>query len=207
MILTAQKGKGKKIHILIDGEYVFTTDDEFWFTSGMKSGAKISDEEFSEFKERADYRFGMNKAIDLLSRRDYSSAELNRKLCEKISPEVAAQVMERVEELSLIDDEAYAIKMAEYYQQSKGMGKKGIKNQLYRRGIDSDIIERTLENLQGDEKMSAVALIRKKYYNSLTDEKGRKRVFSALVRLGYSYSDIRSAMSECAQNIDFYCED
>lgn len=207
MILTAQKGKGKKIHILIDGEYSFTTDDEFWFTSGMKSGADITDEEFFEFKERADYRFGMNKAIDLLSRRDYSRAELRGKLCEKIAPETAAKVMERVEELSLIDDEAYAAKTAEYYQQSKGMGKKGIRNQLYRRGIDSDIIERTLENLPGDEKMSAVALIRKKYYNSLADEKGRKRVFSALVRLGYSYSDIKSAMSECAQDIDFYCED
>ena len=128
MILTAQKGKGKKIHILIDGEYVFTTDDEFWFTSGMKSGANITDEEFAEFKERADYRFGMNKAIDLLSRRDYSSAELNRKLCEKISPEVAAQVMERVEELSLIDDEAYAIKWLNIIS-SQGHGqKKGIKN-------------------------------------------------------------------------------
>lgn len=207
MILTAQKGKGKKIHILIDGEYVFTTDDEFWFTSGMKSGAKIDEEEFEEFKGRADYRLGMNKAIDLLSRRDYSYAELSRKLCEKVPPETAAQVMERVEELGLIDDEDYAEKMAEYYQQSKGMGKKGIKNQLYRRGIDGDVIERALEKLDGDEKMSAVALIRKKYYNNLKDEKGRKRVFSALVRLGYSYSDIKSAMSECAQDIDFYCED
>ena len=50
-----------------------------------------------------------------------------------------------------MNDEAYAIKMAEYYQQSKGMGKKGIKNQLYRRGIDSDIIRAILSrNLQGD---------------------------------------------------------
>ncbi len=32
--------------------------------------------------------------------------------------------------------------------------------------------------------------------NKLSDEKGRKRTVDALMRLGYSYSDIKNALSD-----------
>lgn len=207
MIITAQKGRGKKIHILVDGEYTFTTDEEFWYSSFMKSGAELTEEEYAEFKEKADYRFGMNRSMDLLSGKDYSRAELIKKLTQKISQETAERVAERIEELGLINDGAYAAKVAEYYAVSKNMGKKGIRSKLYQKGFTRDVIDETMENLVLDEEDSAVAVIRKKYYNYLNDEKGRKKVFSALIRLGYSYSDARSALRKCAEESDLYCEE
>ena len=31
MKITAKQGKGTKIHIHIDGEYLLTVDEDFWF--------------------------------------------------------------------------------------------------------------------------------------------------------------------------------
>ena len=46
MILTAQQGKGQKIHILLDGEYRLTTNQEFWLTCGLFSGMEIDEASF-----------------------------------------------------------------------------------------------------------------------------------------------------------------
>ena len=75
-----------------------------------------------------------------------------------------------------------------------------MKSELYRRGIDSDTINEVLEEYENENEtdniQTIVDIIRKKYYNKLVDEKSRQKVVAALVRLGYSFSDIRSAMSE-----------
>ena len=45
MIITHSKGRGKKVHILIDGEYQITTDIDFWAENFYKDGEDISEEE------------------------------------------------------------------------------------------------------------------------------------------------------------------
>ena len=49
MILTAQQGKGQKIHILLDGEYRLTTNRDFWLTCGLFSGMEINEAAFETF--------------------------------------------------------------------------------------------------------------------------------------------------------------
>ena len=56
-----------------------------------------------------------------------------------------------------------------------------------------------------DNVQTIVDIIRKKYYNKLVDEKSRQKVVAALVRLGYSFSDIRQAMREFSSD-EFYEE-
>ena len=50
-----------------------------------------------------------------------------------------------------------------------------------------------------------VDIINRKYYNKMIDENSRKKVFAALMRLGYGYSDIRQAMSEFSDD-EYYEE-
>ena len=60
MIITHSKGRGKKIHILIDGEYQITTDIDFWAENFYKDGEDISEEEWKNLTDKIYYK----KAVD-----------------------------------------------------------------------------------------------------------------------------------------------
>lgn len=52
-----------------------------------------------------------------------------------------------------------------------------------------------LEDLETDNVNSAVRIINKSYINKLNTEGGKEKVIAALMRRGFSYSDIRSAFN------------
>ena len=72
---------------------------------------------------------------------------------------------------------------------------KRIKQELIFKGIDREIVENTVDLLDNDPKNRIILVIKKKYINKISDEKGKKRTIDALMRLGYSYSDIKNALN------------
>ena len=73
------------------------------------------------------------------------------------------------------------------------MSKNHIKQEMYKRGVPNDIIAYTLEDIEIDNVSAVVDLILTKYRNKLDIQDGNKKVISALMRKGFSYSDIREA--------------
>ena len=45
MIISHTKGRGKKIHLLLDDEYQITTDVDFWADNCIQDGTDIDEEE------------------------------------------------------------------------------------------------------------------------------------------------------------------
>ena len=76
MIISSQKGRGTKIHLLIDGEYKITTDIEFWSINSVADGTDLSEEEWEELVSAINYRKAFNKCADYLSRRSHSEKEI-----------------------------------------------------------------------------------------------------------------------------------
>lgn len=196
MIITAQKGKANKIHISIDGEYKLTVDADFWFSSGYVSGDEIDEEQYKILADRIAKRRCFNRALNILSRRDHCEKELFNKLRRTDGDEAAAHAVERVKSLGYINDERYAQNLAEELGSRKGYGLRAIRSELIKRGIDRETADNTINTLTLDESDNIRVLLEGKFSRKLTTEKGRKQVFSALMRLGYSYSDILSALSE-----------
>lgn len=196
MIITAQKGKANKIHISIDGEYKLTVDADFWFSCGYISGDEIDKEQYQSLADRIAKRRCFNRALNILSRRDHCEKELYNKLRRADGDSAAQDAVERIKALGYINDERYAITLAEELASRKGYGIRAIKAELLRRGIDRETAENTINSITLDESDNIRVLLNGKYARKLTTEKGRKQVFAALLRLGYSYSEIRSAMSE-----------
>lgn len=196
MKITYSKGRGTKIHINIDGEYRFTTDVDFWFSSGIHSGDEISAEELDSLEEQINIRKAYNKGIDLLSRRAHSKKELIDKIKRTVDEKYAIIAVDKLEERGYVNDSEFARAYYRYLYEGKHYAKKRIFYELYLKGISRDTAESVAYEFEDDPVQSAKDLIGKKYLRYLADEKGRRKVFNALVRLGYSYSDIRSAMSE-----------
>lgn len=209
MKITAKSGRKDKIHIYIDGEYLLTIDEIFWFSCGLVSGDEINEEELTAFEEAAGSRRAFNSALNSLDYRDHSEKEIRAKLLRKHDADYVDEAVEKLIELDLVNDERYAENYARELFERKKFGKMRIKSELRAKGISADIanaaIEELFEEEEPDNVQRIVDIIGKRYYNRMNDEVGRKKVFSALQRMGYSFSDIREAMSEFSD--DEYYED
>ncbi len=200
MKITAKQGKGTKIHIHIDGEYLLTVDEDFWFSSGYVSGDEIDCAGLVAFKEAAGSRLAFNSAMYSLDIRDHSEREIRQKLSRKYDEQSVDTAVEKLLDLGLVNDRRYAELLTRELFERKKYGKNRVKSELFRKGIATDTINEVLEAYEEENEPNSVKrivdIIEKKYYNKLLDEKSRQKVFAALVRLGYSFSDIREAMSE-----------
>lgn len=209
MKITAKGGRKDKIHIYIDGEYRLTVDEIFWFSCGYISGDEIDEEELTAFEKAAGSRRAFNSALNSLDYRDHSEKEIRAKLMRKHGAEYVDEAVEKLIELDLINDRRYAENYARELFEHKKFGKIRIKSELIAKGIASDIASETVNSLFEDEEpdniQRIVDIIEKKYYNRMNDEVGRKKVFSALQRMGYTFSDIREAMSEFSDD-EYYEE-
>lgn len=209
MKITAKRGRADKIHIYIDGEYRLTVDEIFWFSCGLISGDEINEEELTAFEEAAGSRRAFNSALNSLDYRDHSEKEIRAKLLRKHDADYVEEAIEKLIELDLINDERYAENYARELFEHKKFGRMRIISELRAKGISSDIANAAVDELFSEEEpdniQRIVDIIGKRYYNRMNDEVGRKKVFSALQRMGYSFSDIREAMSEFSD--DEYYED
>lgn len=209
MKITAKSGRKDKIHIYIDGEYLLTVDEIFWFSCGLVSGDEINEEELTAFEEAAGSRRAFNSALNSLDYRDHSEKEIRAKLLRKHDADYVDEAVEKLIELDLVNDERYAENYARELFERKKFGKMRIKSELRAKGISADIANAAVDELFEEEELDNVQrivdIIGKRYYNRMNNEIGRKKVFSALQRMGYSFSDIREAMSEFSD--DEYYED
>lgn len=144
-------GQGTKIHILVDGEYRLTVTRDFWASQNIRSGDEIDDAEFAAFCEAAGSCRAFNAAVDILSRRDHSSKELQRKVARRSGAEFAREAVERLEEMGYVNDERYAHTLAQELYERRGMGKKRIEQELRQRGISRETASECAEELDGDD--------------------------------------------------------
>lgn len=201
MKLTYKKGKQDKIHISVDGEYSFTVDEAYFLSMGIWNGKEVDSDEFEEIKATISVRRAYNYAVSLLSRRDHSERELTTKLSQKGYAEGSKQAIAKLRDGGYVSDERFARLYARELQILKRYGKRRIEQELYRKGIDRDIIRETLEETEFDES-ELVSLIEKKYGRYLSDEKGIQKTVNGLLRMGYSYGEIRSALKQINENLD-----
>ena len=204
---SVKQGNANKIHIYVDDEYRATVDSDYWYSEKYRNYKEINEEELTELLDSVSFRRAYNKGLDFLSRRPFGTKELIKKLCEKGHDKQAAQkACERLIELGLLNDEEYARILANDLLERKKYAIKRVKQELIFRGIDREIVENTIDSIDNDPQKSIIILIKKKYINKINDEKGKKRVVDALMRLGYSYSDIKTALNQISEfdGEDFY---
>ena len=200
MKLTVKEGKANKIHIYVDEEYRATVDSDYWYSEKYRNYKEINEAELTELLDSVSFRRAYNKGLDLLSRRPYGVKELIKKLCEKGHEKEASQkACDRLLELGLLNDEEYARILANDLLERKNYSTKRIKQELSFRGIPREIIENTVDSLDNDAENRIILVIKKKYLNKLNDEKGRKRAIDGLLRLGFSYSEIKSALKQVSE--------
>lgn len=203
MLITAIEPRRKAMSALyIDGEFVMNLDTQTLIENRFDVGREIDDEDLHEIIRLSNERRAKEKALWLISYRDHSKKELTDKIKRTCDKESAEKAVDRMEELGLVNDEAYAKNYAKKLLFSKHMSKKAASFELAKKGIDRELSQEILESIEVDERQQIREVIDKKYRN-LNDEKIKRRAFSALQRLGYRYDDIRAVFEEYIEEDEY----
>jgi len=131
------------------------------------------------------YKEAMAAAGRLLARRPYSTKEVRDRLARKYEAEVTDQVVERLTELRLLDDEAFALQWAR--ERSTKKGSRVLRFELSGKGIDGPAAESALAEVQAIELQAATRLaerhLRKVMAKPLAHQAGSIR--QMLIRRGF----------------------
>ncbi len=195
-ITDIKKGRKYLSAIYIDGELAVRIDTRVILEENVRIGKEITDEQLKELIDLSNLRRAKEKALWLISHRDHSKKELVDKIAKTADKESAEIAADRMEELGLVNDEKYARRYAEELINVKHLSKNAVKYKLLQKGIDRDLIDEILCETETDPKEHIRAIIERKYLKNLSDEKGKRRCFAGLQRMGYGYSDINSVLQE-----------
>lgn len=141
------------------------------------------------------------KAAQLASGRMLSRKELTDKLSRKgIDPDTAEETADWLESLGAVDDAAYAGVIARHYAAS-GYGPGRVRQELQKRGISRELWDDALSQLP-DSANAIDRFLQKKLSGRTPDRALLKKLSDALLRRGFSWSDIRPALNRLGEEID-----
>jgi len=138
-----------------------------------------------------------------------SRAELMQKLAQRgCAADVAATVLDRMTQVGLVDDEAYAQMLVRSQQAGRGLAKRALARELRTKGIEDHLAEDALTLISDeDERDRARALVDKKLraMHGLGIEVQTRRLVGMLARKGYSsnmtYAVIREAIADAPEHL------
>ncbi len=142
------------------------------------------------------------RALWLLDKRDYSRAELCRKLTENGFADSAAEAaLDRLEELGFVNDARYAPIVVRHYA-AKGYGRQRVQRELQRRGISKELWDEAMAEMpeQGE---TVDRLLRSRLKGAAPgDRAALKKAADALLRRGYGWDEINAAMERYRSEIE-----
>lgn len=162
----------------------------------LSCGMEVSEDDVDRLIYSNDLRRARERALYLLEGRDYSYSELFDKLEENYPEEICFEICGKMKELGLINDRRYAEKLCRQYFEVKRWGCYRVKMEMRRKGIPDDLITEVMEEFAEDDDIleRLEELVDRKYARYLVDRKGVNKVRGALLRLGYSYDQIKEVL-------------
>ncbi|MBE6853442.1 MAG: regulatory protein RecX [Ruminococcus sp.] len=201
IINSVEKYKGTTYEVIIDGEHIYLHKD-IVADYGLRAMTELSEERYSDMLLASDRRRAIERGMYLLDYRDYSYKELFRKLSESYDEEICFYAVDKLASLGIINDRRYAENLAHKYIEVKKYGFYRASNEMYLRGLDKELVNEVLEAYREGTVGRICEVIRKKYSSYLDDRDKIHKMKNALVRMGYSYDEINTAVQslECSDD-------
>ena len=146
--------------------------------------------------------------LDQLTGRARSRKELSDKLRSKDVPDdLATRLLDRFEEVGLVDDEAFARSWVAGRQSAKGLARRALAQELRRKGVDDEVAREALDELEPEqEEQAARTLVRKKLrsLSRVDDVTATRRLVGMLARQGYgsgmAFAVVRDELSRAGRD-------
>jgi len=198
----------KNVNVQLDnGEKIFLSK-EVVLKNGLRKGDEISDDFLSFLIKENQLFFIRQRSFNYLGRRPHSRFELTTKLkLKKYDSDLIEIILDELENKNYLNDYEYARSFARDKQKFKHFGSFRITNELIKKRVKKEIIEKVITEIfpAGNDTKEAVYNLNKKIKNKnleeLNDKKVRDKLISFLIRKGFDYETSIKAMNEVKKEI------
>ena len=205
MYITAIKQQEKlkgRYSVFVDGKYAFSLSDTALLDARLTQNMELTGEDLKSYKQLSldDKVYG--NALRYAAMRLRSRWELESYLQRKqASPDLAIQIMDKLERIGMINDLAFAQSWVENRHLLRPTSKRKLQQELQAKRLSGDIIQQVLQADETTDQESLSEIIQRKHRQSKYQD--NLKLMQYLARQGYGYSDIKSALESCDQDAEF----
>lgn len=204
--IEAQKRNSDRVNIYVDDEYFMSVYTELVFTHSLKKGMEIDKDSLNSILEAEMYLKAKEKALSILSKADQSEKIIYEKLMKNFDEPVVEKVMEFLKKHKLIDDSSLAERIANDNINLSKFGRNKVRQNLYMKGIDSNIIENVVSDINSDTEFENAMYLAEKRMKRLENEsrdKAYRKLYQHLSYKGFGYDTIKKVMNRFFNSCDF----
>ena len=157
------------------------------------TGAELDEEAFASLRTAAGRESARARALNILGSRSLSRREIKDRLMKKgETEERAEETAAWLESAGFVNDAEYAAQLVRHYA-AKEYGQARIRDELYRRGVPKELWKEALA-LAPEPDDALDRLVARRLSGKQPDKKELGRLSAHLMRRGFSWEDIRSAL-------------
>ncbi|MBS5884968.1 MAG: recombination regulator RecX [Clostridium sp.] len=204
--IEVQKRNKERVNIYIDNEYSFSLSTELVYKEGLKTNENIDLEKIKSIAKEDDYIKCKNAALKIVEKSYKSEKELKDKLLLKGYDNLTIdKTLNFLKEYNFLSDINY-VKMY-VKDRSRLQGKKKIKYDLIKKGINDNLIEEEISNIDEDEEREVAYNMALKKYNVLSKRESDKyklsqKIYRFLLSKGYDYDIVSYAVKRVTSTDD-----
>ena len=187
----------KRVNIYVDNKFGFGLDLENFVKFHLRVDQELNDEQINKIIKEAEFQKILDKLLKFAMLRPRSKKEITDYLRRKKTPEnIKDDLLDRLNNLELINDEAFAKWWVEQRQSFSPKSKRVLNSELLIKGIDREIIKNILEETKIDEVKLAKDLIEKKKYKweKFETKIKRQKIMQYLAGKGFNWETIEKTI-------------
>jgi len=191
--LVAQAKNKERVNVFLDGEFAFGL--AMIEALKLRKGQRLSDQEIDRLKTLDEIEVAHERALNFLSYRPRSVAEVQRNLKDKgFSPETIDTVVQHLQDAQLLNDQAFVQYWVENRETFGPRSARALRFELRKKGVADPDIAPALETVDEEDAACRAARPLAKRHTALDWQAFRKKLGDFLLRRGFPYPVIRDAV-------------
>ncbi len=191
--LKAQEKNAQRINVYLDGVFAFGLSRIV--AAWLQIGQQLTDEKIAQLQAEDAVESAYQRTLHFLSIRPRSGKEIVQYLKKiGLNPDVQERVIERLKAHGWINDQYFASQWVENRSAFHPLSRKALRIELTQKGIEQDLIDRTILNV--DEDLSAYQAAQKWLYRlrDLPYIQFQRKLYPYLARRGFSHDVIENTI-------------
>jgi regulatory protein len=185
--LKAQKNNPERISVFLDDEFSFGLYRVV--AAWLEVGQEINEEKIRQLKKAEAGEKAYQRALNFLSYRVRTEAEIRRNLKKHDTPEdFIEQVLERLQRNRLVDDLEFAKSWVDNRSEFRPRGRRALYSELRQKGVDQKIIDEVLQDIDEGALAYQAAHKNARKYRRYEWPDFRKKLLGFLARRGFNYA-------------------
>lgn len=194
--------RGRNARITLEDGQTLVLPRDLVQDAGLQQGGILEPAAREELLARQASQTAMSAALRLIAYRPRSEAELRAKLAARGLHSQIIQTIDRLRELSLLDDEDFARSWVDSRNRNSPRGKRLLALELRQKGVQAQAAAGALTAMDEDEAAYRAGARRARLLRTASLEEFRRRVGEFLLRRGFSYETAAATVERLWQERD-----